>query len=260
MNVLFPRVPRQAHFDVNASYAQIVGFESSKKILRRAQIEISAKSPLDTMNRIRDIAQQVDGVIDSASSQDANEPYARADIAIRVRAEILDATLEQIRRLATQINTDQVEVVDVTKQYVDDEAQIRNLQAQEQQYLKILEKTKQVSEVLEVTERLDGVRGQIDKAKAEFWVLQHDIAMSVVRISIRRDSASARFYNWRPIRQIRESASSTVEGMIGVFNGVIAIFFYIPVLLLWLLVVLFASVVLVRFIRVIWNRMRPLYG
>ena len=261
MNALFPRVVASSHFD-HYGYAdqRIVGLEQSKKILRKAQIEMTAPGPLEAMNAIRDIATTSGGVVDSASSQDASEPYARADIAIRIPAAEIDRALEQIRKVATQITSDHVDAVDVTKQYSDEEAQIRNLQAQEKQYLKILGATKQVSEVLEVTEKLDAVRASIDTSKADLWTLEHDIAMSAVKVSIRRDSATARFYNWRPVQQIRESASSTVQGMISLFNGIVAMVFYIPVILLWLLVIAVVSIVIVRWIRFVWKRISPMYG
>ena len=233
--------------------------QPSKKILRRAQLELRAQSPLDAMNRIRDLSDTVRGIVVSAVSQGATEPYARAEIMLQVPAESLDSTLREIRKLATEIATDQVETLDVTKQYVDEEAAIRNLEAQEQQYLRILKTANKVEDVMSVTEKLDAVRGEIDKSKAEFNTLQHDIAMSSIKVTITRDTASARFYNWRPVQEIRASAANAVEGTISVFNSVVAVLFYIPVLFLWMLVFFGFTIVMIRILRRVWRRVRPLY-
>jgi hypothetical protein len=231
-----------------------------KKIVRKAQIQMTATSPLDAMNNIRELSDRYDGVVISAVSRDASEPYAQADIVINVPAEQLDAVLPQVRGLATQLWSDQVEATDVTKQYVDERAEIKNLEAQEEQYRRILKTAGKVEDVMSVTEKLDAVRGEIDKAKAEFKALEHDIAMTSVTVSIRRDSAAARFYNWRPIRQVRESAADLVEGLAGVFNSLIAIAFYLPILVIWLCVFILGTVVIVRIGRLLWRRLRPLYG
>lgn len=261
-NVLLP-----LHDTGPSSYAMLATYEledadkePSKKILHRAQLEMRTKSPLDAMNRIRELSDGARGVVVSAVSQAANEPYARADITLQVPAESLDTTLIAIRKLATEINADEVETFDVTKQYVNQEAAIRNLEAQEQQYLRILKTAAKVEDVMSVTEKLDGVRAEIDKSKAEFKTLQHDIAMSSIKVTITRDSASARFYNWRPVREVRASAANAVDGTITVFNSVVAVVFYIPVLILWLLVFLAFTIVIVRIFKRIWRRLRPLYG
>jgi hypothetical protein len=260
MNVMLGIHGLHADFGPAPYYTPDEYSNHSKKILRRAQLELRAKSPLDAMNRIRDLSDAARGVVVSAVSQGANEPYARADITLQVPSESLEATLREIRKLATEIAAEQVETLDVTKQYVDQEAAIRNLEAQEQQYLRILKTANKVEDVMSVTEKLDGVRGEIDKSKAEFKTLQHDIAMSSIKVTITRDSATARFYNWRPVQEVRASAANAVEGTVTVFNSVVAVLFYIPVLVLWMLVFFGFTIVMIRILRRLWRRVRPLYG
>jgi hypothetical protein len=57
-----------------------------------------------------------------------------------------------------------MEAEDVTRQYVDEQAHLRNLRAQEAQYLTILKQAKTVKDTLDISEKLNAVRA--DRAAA----------------------------------------------------------------------------------------------
>lgn len=60
--------------------------------------------------------------------------------------------------MAVKVNSEKTDAQDVTKQYVDLEARIRNLRAQEAQYLEIMRSAKKVQDMLDVSEKLSEVR------------------------------------------------------------------------------------------------------
>ena len=90
--------------------------------------------------------------------------------------------------------------------------------------------------------------------------MKHEIAMSSVSVSIVPDPMTVGFMNWRPMRELREAGLNLVNGVVGFTNGVIAIVFYLPVLILWFISFVLMSVVLVRVLTIVWKRLRPLYG
>ena len=59
----------------------------------------------------------------------------------------------------------------MTKQYIDQGARLRNLQAEERQYLAILKRAATVKDTLEVSGKLDEVRSAIEQQQAEFDAL-----------------------------------------------------------------------------------------
>lgn len=236
------------------------GAPAEKEIIRKAQLELTSTVPLETLNAIRAIAERSGGEVVNATSLNASEPSASAEVAIRVPAERLDAALTEIRKLGVRLLTDKVEAVDVTKQYTDSEAKLQNLVAQEQQYRQILKTAQRIEDVVHVTEKIDAVRVEIDQTKAGFEGMKHDIAMSSVDISIVRDGNERGFSNWRPIREMRQAGRNLVDGLIGYANAGIAVVFYLPILLLWLVSLAAISVIVVRILRRIWQYLRPLYG
>jgi uncharacterized protein DUF4349 len=76
----------------------------------------------------------------------------------------------------------------VTRRYVDQGASIRNLRAEEAQYLAIMQQASTVKDMLAVSEQLSGVRGQIEQQQAEFNALSRQIETVAIAVSLRTES------------------------------------------------------------------------
>jgi archaellum component FlaC len=109
-------------------------------------------------------------------------------LSIRVPAEKLDEVRTQIRKLSLRVESESIDAQDVTKQYVDQEARLRNLRVQEQQYLGILRKAATVKDTLEVSDKLNEVRGAIEERQAEFEALSKQVETVAINITLLADA------------------------------------------------------------------------
>ena len=91
----------------------------------------------------------------------------------------------QIRKLSLRVENERIDAQDVTKQYVEQEARLRNLRAQEQQYLGILRKAATVKDTLEVSDKLNEVRGAIEEKQGEFEALSKQAETVAINITLR---------------------------------------------------------------------------
>lgn len=128
-----------------------------------------------------------------------------------------------------------LESQDVTRQYVDDEARLRNLRAQKQQYLGILRKAATVKDTLEVSDKLNQVRGAIEEKQAEFAALSKRVATVALNISLRAEADAQVFgLHWRPLYQLKSAAREGLNGL-GDYAASMTFFaFYLPTIALWL--------------------------
>jgi hypothetical protein len=105
------------------------------------------------------------------TKQNGAQDATNASLTIRVPAARFAEVGAEIRKLELRVESEQLEAEDVTKQYVDQHAHLRNLRAQEAQYLTIMKQAKTVKDTLDVSEKLNGVRGEIEQQQAEFEAL-----------------------------------------------------------------------------------------
>ncbi|PYX48514.1 MAG: hypothetical protein DMG83_01315 [Acidobacteria bacterium] len=138
----------------------------------------------------------------------------------------------------------------VTRQYVDMEARLRNLRAEEAQYLTIMKSAYKVDDLLEVTQKLSEVRGQIEQQQAEFQTLSKQIETVAITISLRTLADTQVFgLNWRPLYQLKLALRNGLDALADYATTMAAILFYVPVILAWSITILFAGVVAWRALR-----------
>jgi hypothetical protein len=204
-----------------------------RKIVRTGSMELTVSSPADAVEKIRAYTEGLGGYVESAqvnSSQNAPS----ASITIRVPAARFEDAKSQLRGLASRIDNERTDAQDVTKEYVDLDARIHNLRAEEAQYLVIMKSATKVQDMLDVSEHLSQVRGEIEQAQAEFQTLSKQIEMVAISISLRVPPPPESFVlNWQPMRRIRMAWHDTLEGLADYGLNMVATILYLPVLLLW---------------------------
>ena len=149
-----------------------------------------------------------------------------------------------IRKLGIRVENESFEAQDVTRAYVDQEARLRSLRAQETQYLEIMKRAVSVKDTLEVSEKLSEVRGQIEQQQAEFNALSKQVETVAISMSLHTEADVSVFgLNWKPLYQLKMSARDGVLALSTYVAAMAAFLFYLPAMLLWLATILAGAAV-----------------
>ena len=219
------------------------GTSEDRKLVRTAGLGLIVKTPAESAEKIIQLAQGAGGFL-VTSNVNGGADATSAALMIRVPAAKFDEVRAQIRKLGLRVESESIEAQDVTRQYVDREARLRNLRAQEQQYLGILRKAATVKDTLEVSDKLNEVRGAIEERQAEFEALSKQVETVAINVTLRAEADAQVFgLNWRPLYQLKIAAREGLEGL-GDYAASMAVFvFYLPTVLLWLFTILAGAAV-----------------
>src|SRR5215469_7019612 len=224
-----------------------------RKMIRTASMNMLAKSPTETSEKIRLLAEQVGGFL-VTSEISGGEDDANASLTVRIPVNQFEQFRARISKFGLKVESEKLETQDVTKQYVDLGARLRNLHAQETQYLGILKQAKTVKDTVEVSDKLNEVRLQIDQQQGEFDTLSKQVETVALTISLHAE-AEARIFglHWRPLYQLKLAAREGIDG-VGDYAASMAWFvFYIPAILLWLATILIGVALAWRILRWAWK-------
>lgn len=231
-----------------APAASTSGSAPDRKIVQTGSVELTVKDPKDSAEKIRSFAEALGGYVEA--SEITGEQNVNATLTIRVPASRLEDAKASLRKLALHVDNEKSNAQDVTRQYVDTDARLRNLRAQESQYLLIMKSAVKVQDMLDVSEHLSQVRGEIEQQQAEFQTLSKQIEMATIVVSLRPQIDTAVFgLNWRPLYQLKVAARSALDGIADYATAMVSIILYLPVLLLWGATILFGAVVGWRILR-----------
>lgn len=208
--------------------------EQDRKTIRNGVMDLIVQNPSDASDKIRQVAERTGGFLVSSETY-GDQDASSASLQIRVPANRFEEARSEIRKLGLRVESEKLEAQDVTKQYVDQAARLRNLHAQETQYLGILKQAKTVKDTLEVSDKLNEVRSEIEQQQAEFEALSKQVETVAFAISLHAEADAQVFgLHWRPLYQLKIAARSGIEA-VGDYAAAMATFtFYLPAVLLWM--------------------------
>ena len=223
--------------------------DEDRKLIRNASLSLLVKSPAESAEIVIHLAQSVGGFLVNSQLNGGSDATS-ASLNIRVPAAKFEDVRQRIRKLGLRVEGESVEAQDVTKQYVDQEARLRNLRAQEQQYLGILRKAKTLKDTLEVSDKLNEVRGAIEERQAEFEALSKQIETVAISVTLRAESDAQVFgLHWRPLYQLKIAAREGLEGFGDYAASMTMFVFFLPTILLWLFTILVGAAIAWRILR-----------
>jgi len=225
------------------------GMSEDRKLVRTATVGLIVKAPAETAEKSFNSPKAQEGFL-VTSNVNGGADASSASLTIRVPAAKFDEVRTQIRKLGLRVESESIEAQDVTKQYVDQEARLRNLRAQEQQYLGILRKAATVKDTLEVSDKLNEVRGTIEERQAEFEALSKQVETVAISITLRAEADAQVFgLHWRPLYQLKIAAREDLDGL-GEYAASMASFVFLsPTILLWLLTICAGAAIGWRILR-----------
>src|SRR5579864_1324331 len=228
----------------------------TRKIVRNGFLDLLVNDVGQSITKIGSIVTGVGGFVEKSTQ--TNSGAHSASITVRVPAARLDPVVVQIKALATTVDRESVEARDVTREYIDLDARLRNAQAEEAQYLQILKRATTIKDTLDVTEKLADVRGRVEQMQGEMKFLTAQIDMSTLEIQLRAEAdAAVAGIHWRPLRQAKIAASEMVAGLTDWVDSVIAFFINLPLIAVWFLSIVTLVVVAIRILRFLWRRFGP---
>lgn len=255
MNYESPVMPDEAGMAESASMPASSGSAEvapRRLVIQNANLSIVVAKPLDALDQIAALATEFKGFVVSSESHkltlDQGQEVVEANITIRVDSTQLNTVLERIHALTSNPDEDvlseNVTGEDVTKEYVDLESQLRNLQATEAQLQKIMDQATKTEDVLSVYRELSSIRGQIETTTGQMKYYEEAAALSSISVYIRAEEAvqPLQVGGWKPVGTARNAVQALVDTLQFLGSAVIWIVIYIlPVVVviglpIWLIV------------------------
>jgi hypothetical protein len=231
----------------------------TRKIIRNGLLDLLVNDVGQSIDKIETIVAGMGGFVEKSTQ--TNSGGHSASVTVRVPAARLDRVMAQIKGLATSVDRESVEVRDVTREYIDLDARLRNARAEESQYLQILKRATTIKDTLDVTEKLSDVRGRIEQMQGEMKFLTSQIDMSTLEISLRAEAdAAVAGIHWRPLRQAKIALSEMISGLADWADSVVAFFINLPLIAIWFLSIVALAVVALRVLQFLWRRLGPKKG
>jgi len=223
-----------------------------RRIVLNVNMSLVVKDIQESLDKIAAIAGKYDGFVVSSSRQ-GQDGSSRGHITIRVASQQTDKALGELRALASRVESESSNAQDVTEEFIDLEARLKNLQATEEQFLAILQKATTVEDILKVQKELSNVRGEIERVKGRLQFLERTTTTSLISVELRPLASPEPLVrqSWSALETAKEALRGLSETAQGMASLLIWVVIFAP---LWVPVIILA-VLLRRVVR--RRRARP---
>lgn len=172
-----------------ADAANVASQAIERKIIRNANLTVEVASPAESQRKILSIAESHQGfVVTSESTQrtteDKTKPEVTLNLVIRVPAAQFNQVMEAIRAVGTRVTQEKTTGQDVTEEFIDLEARIKNQKALEAQFIEIMKRAGKVEDALSVQRELAEVRTEIEKLEGRRRFLENQASLSTINVTL----------------------------------------------------------------------------
>ena len=225
-----------------------------RMIIWTGDVSLIVKDAEDSLEEVESIAKDLGGYVVNSSSW-YQDDQLRARLTIRVPSGEFDAAMSRLKALAIKVENRNVSTQDVTEEYTDLNARLRNLEATETELFELLtevrERTSKAEDVLAVHRELSYIREQIEQLKGRMQYLEKMTAMATINIELIPDVLAKPIVvaGWQPSGTVANALRSLVSTFQRIVDAAIWLIIYaLPTL---------AVIVLPFFILgLLWRRWR----
>ena len=176
----------------SSELGQLYQIDTERMIVRTGDIRMVVEDIATTLDEIAGIAEESGGYVVSSNKWKEQERYVGV-ISIRVPSELFNDTMQALRGLAVEVVFDETSSQDVTEEYVDLQAKLRNLEATEEQLLVIMQQAVDVEDILEVQRELTNTRDEIERTKGRMQYLEQTSETSYISVSLTQSKLDVQF-------------------------------------------------------------------
>lgn len=244
-----PAAPAEQNAKTNAvaqaGVADNAGLQ--RKIIGKASITLVVQDTQKAVDSINGLMAQINGYVANANlykSDHEGGAILEGTLTLRVPADQMDRAMKQLEGLAISVGSKTLSREDVTDQYTDVDAQLRNLTATETELRALLAEVRakpdaKPDDILTVHQRITEIRGQIDQLQGRKNVLDNLISLATIDVTLTPDVLTQPVVEagWRPIAVVHSAVRTLVSTLQVVGTAAIWIAIYLlPLALIALLV------------------------
>lgn len=160
---------------------------TSRKITKNATVSLEVEDVNVCYDKVFKLVKEAEGFIESSDETVFTDDTKRINLVLKVREDKFESVISQIKEFG-KVTALRIDSKDVTEQYYDLKARLKNLEIEEQKLQDIMNKAPTVKEMLEVESEMNRIRSEIESMKEQLKVWENLTSLGTINLSIKEVS------------------------------------------------------------------------
>lgn len=153
-----------------------------RKLIKDGRVEFETNNLSETRKIVLDATEKYNAYVSSEQEYKYSEKI-NITLVLRVPAEKFDLLLQESTQGVKRFDNKEVHVMDVTEEFLDIQARLKTKKELEYRYLALLKQAKDVSDILEIEEKMGQLRSDIESIEGRMKYLQSQVRFSTLTVS-----------------------------------------------------------------------------
>jgi hypothetical protein len=213
-----------AAYSTSAPDAQLPRLD--RMVVSSVNLTISVDNAVNAARLAEGLASRYGGYVGNSSVRDV-DGAREASLTVRVASASLNEALTELRAVGKRVTDESRSTQDVTEEYTDVDANLRNLRASEERVLALMERAARIEDVLSLQRELTGIRGQIERLEGRKRLLENraDLATISMRLT---ETSPTRATGWNPLETFGEAWATLARASERIASAAIWILVFFP--------------------------------
>lgn len=195
-----------------------------RKLIRTASISLEVESTDAALKSLESMAASFGGFVGNTSVTRHADGSQSGTVTLRVPVGKFTEAVEKVRALG-RVEHVETQVQDVTNQYVDLDARLRNAKREETEILKLFERSGKLSDIIEIESKLAEVRGRIEQLEGQMRVMNEQISLCTLTVTVHEKGEAALAALER--YDVRYHLRSAWRALVGLLEGLLTFVLYL---------------------------------
>lgn len=206
------------------------------KVIKTASVEIKVSEGRFQIqfSKANVLAESLGGFVSSSHVSETSGKIASGTLTIRVPANKFQTAIARLKALG-KVTAEEQSGQDVTREFVDLEARLRHAKAQEAFFLKLLDQSKTIADLVQVQQQLGNIQLQIEQLQGQLQFLKDQTDFSTITARIYEPGAKP-----GPVKGLGKAWRQALDGLQSVVSGVVVAAGYVVPLALLAAIAVFA--------------------
>jgi len=157
----------------------------SRVLIKTGSISLEVHDVKETTTKVQNMVKKRKGYVENINSREKGGGYA--SLTVRVPKEGLATTMNDLTAMG-KVTSRNIDVEDVTDEWIDLQAKVKNLRTLRDRLRRLLDKANNVKDVLAVEKELNRVQSELDSLEGKIKAMQQNVSYSKINVSIRHKS------------------------------------------------------------------------
>lgn len=177
-----------------------------EKIIKTGNLSLSVAETEKAITSISAAVKDYSGFVQNSRTYETKNERTAGEMTIRIPVASFEEALIAIKAQAKVVISEALAGQDVTEEYIDLEARLKNKQETEARYTEILAKANSVEDILKVTNALENTRAEVESLQGQLKYLANKTDLATISVSLTEETnVIATTKTWEPLENARQA-------------------------------------------------------